>query len=148
MNKSLKVSFVAVAAMAVGTVAYAQEEAAPEQAASDSSLTVAEVVIATSVEDHEPVGAAASFASGPSRLVCFVRVENPGRSESAILVSWERASGEPAAAERGFRLAVPGQARYRTFVRGSANRAAGSYRCVARAEDGTVLGSADFEITG
>ncbi len=144
--KRLGVIFIALAATA--GIASAQDAEAPEGAAPASGVTVAEVVIATSVEDHEPVGAATSFARDTGRLVCFVRVENPTRAESAILVAWERANGEPAANARGARLAVPGQPRYRTYLRGSSNREPGAYRCVARAEDGTVLGSAPFEITG
>ena len=83
--RKLGTMFFALAATTAG-IASAQEAAAPE-GDSAAGVSVAEVVIATSVADHEPVGTATSFARGPSRLVCFVRVENPERAESAILVA-------------------------------------------------------------
>jgi hypothetical protein len=149
MKKTSTLTLAAIFAAFAGSVAFAQEEApAPAPAPSSDELAVAEVVIATAVEEHEPVSPGTTFARGSTPLVCFPRIENGPRTPTAVYVAWERAEGDPAeATERGVRLDVPGQRRQRTFIRGSSNRAPGAWRCVVRAEDGRVLGHADFSIT-
>jgi hypothetical protein len=144
--KATTLSFLAFALAFAGTVALAQE--AETNAAPSNELTVSEVVVATGVEDHEPVSPGTSFEKGSTSLVCFVRVQNGPRTETAVYVAWEQAEGDPAEATgRGVRLDVPAQRRQRTFIRGSSNRAPGAWRCVVRSEEGAVLGHADFQIT-
>lgn len=116
-------------------------------AQSAGGVTVAEVVVARAVEDHEPVGVGTSFAASSGPLVCFVRLENRTRAEAAVYVAWEPAEGEPAPARGGVRLAVSARPRYRTYARTVVERPAGAYRCVVRGEDGQVLGSAAFTLT-
>lgn len=110
-------------------------------------LAVAEVVIARSVEDHEPVGAGTTFSRTGGPLVCFIRASNRGSEEAAVFVAWEAASNPVARARGGTRLAVPPRQRYRTYARTVIERDAGRYRCVVRDEHGGVLGSAEFELT-
>lgn len=115
-------------------------------AQSAGELSVSEVIIARSIEDHEPVEPGTSFSRGGA-LVCFIRAGNTTGEEKALFVSWEAGQGSAGSARGGVRLAVPPRARFRTYARTAVARPAGSYRCVVRDESGSVLGSADFSVT-
>jgi len=116
-------------------------------AQSARKVVVTEVVVATSVEDHEPVGTATSFSSG-TPLMCFIRAQNRTGADATIRVTWEAGEGAAQRARGGVSLTVPARPTFRTYARSASTRAAGSYRCVVRAEDGEVLGSAAFTISG
>ena len=140
MNQKTIRNFASVLAFAsclIATVAFAQS--------STTRITVAEVVIATGVEDHEPVGTATSFPSG-TPLFCFIRAQNRTGAEGTISVSWESAEAPVGRARGGTSLTVPARPTFRTYARSVVERAAGSYRCVVRGSDGRVLGSADFSV--
>lgn len=132
-------SIVALASLVFGGAALAQ---------SAREVTVTEVVIATSIEGHEPVGTATSFSRG-TPLVCFIRASNRTGADTTVNVAWEPAGdGAPARARGGTSLAVPARPMYRTYARTVVDREPGSYRCVVRSSTGNVLGSADFTISG
>jgi hypothetical protein len=139
-NKIIRqsIGIFALAMSAIASVAYAQ---------STNRLAVSEVVIATGVEDHEPVGTATSFSRG-TPLYCFIRAQNRTGADATLLVSWENAEGEPSRARGGTHLTVPARPSFRTYARTVVARDPGSYRCVVRSEDGAVLGSASFSISG
>jgi hypothetical protein len=126
------VVFVAVAATALAETA--------------GALTVTEITTARAMVNGVPEAPVTSFTAS-DRIYCFMRVENHTSAETAVLVAFERADGEPAAGVTGMRLSIPASPRYRTFARTSGNRPAGSYRCVVRNESGEVLQSTNFEVT-
>jgi len=129
----------------LASILLASTGVAAAQAAGE--LTVSEVVVARSVEDHEPVEAGTSFSRTGGPLVCFIRASNRTGAESAVLVTWESSANPVSGARGGVRLTVPPSPRFRTYARTAAQREAGSYRCVVRSEDGDVLGSAEFTLT-
>jgi hypothetical protein len=128
--------FAALSILTAGAIAYAQDQ-----------LTVTEIVLGSTLDRGVPTPAATSFhrASGP--IFCMARISNPGRTATAVHIGFERAAGEPSARVGGNRLEIPAQPRYRTVGRTGSSLAAGTYRCVVRAEDGTVLNHANFKIT-
>jgi hypothetical protein len=128
-----------LASCLIATVAIAQG------ATSTTRITVSEVVVATGVEDHEPVGTATTFPAGTD-LVCFIRANNRTGAEGTIAVSWESAEAPVGRARGGTSLTIPARPTFRTYARSVVDRPAGSYRCVVRGSDGRVLGSADFTV--
>lgn len=132
--------FMALVAVVVVAAATAVAETASEP------VTVTEITTARAIVDGVPEAPVNTFTSADQRIYCFLRVENTTGSETAVLVGFEQADGEPGPARGGIRLNIPSR-RYRTFARIPNNRPPGQYRCVARSEDGTVLDSTNFEIT-
>lgn len=130
-------SILALASCFVATVAIAQS--------STTRITVAEVVIATGVEDHEPVGVGTTFPAG-TPLYCFIRAQNRTGAEGTITVSWETTENPVGRARGGTSLTIPARPTFRTYARTAVERPAGSYRCVVRGDQGRVLGSADFTV--
>lgn len=136
-----------VAALVAPTHAIAKQDAPAPESATVDGLRISEMVTASELEGGVPVSPVAAFTRGDGRIYCFVRVENRSRAETAIRVSFESAGRELRARRGGVRLAIPARWRYRTFARIPASRAAGNYRCVARAESGEVLRSVEFSVT-
>ena len=128
-----------VAGVAIGTTAIAETAA--------TELTVSELSLASSLADGVPETTATSFERAPQWIYCFMRLDNPTREETSVRVTFEPAEGEVARAGGGTRLSVPARAHHRTVARTSANRPAGSYRCVVRDDGGNALRHADFRIT-
>ena len=127
-----------VMALGIGSAAIAQE----------AELSVAEIVVGSRGEDGV-VTSSPSFSRAGGVVFCQVRLENPSREAGSIRIAFERAEGEPAErAAAGTPLEYPARPRYRTFARTAASgKAAGSWRCVARTEEGRVLSHADFTVT-
>jgi hypothetical protein len=81
----------------------------------------------------------------------LIRIENTTGAETDIRVAFERAdrevtaTSEPAGA--GVTLHVPAQRRYRTQAR-TGTVTAGRFRVVVRTAAGSVLGTAEYEVTG
>lgn len=142
MNRRVSMALAAFAVLAIATAAVAQEAAATE-------LSVTEILLGSAVERGVPTTPATSFARTEGSVYCMVRLANPTGAEGTIRVAVE-AAGEGPPAERpaaGQSLDFPARARYRTVARFPTNRAAGSYRCVVRTEEGRVLSHLDFQIT-
>ncbi len=127
-----------VMAIGIGSAAIAQE----------AELSVSEIVVGNRGEDGV-VTSAPSFSRTGGPVFCQVRLANPSRDAGSIRVAFERAEGEPA--ERpaaGTQLEYPARPSYRTFARTAASgKAAGTWRCVVRTEEGRVLSHADFTVT-
>lgn len=125
-------------ALGIGSAAIAQE----------AELSVAEIVVGNRGEDGV-VTSSSSFSRAGGVVFCQVQLENPSREAGSIRIAFERAEGEPAARPAaGTPLEYPARPRYRTFARSAATgKAAGSWRCVARTEEGRVLSHADFTVT-
>lgn len=138
MNKSSLLIIPALLGLFASSLAAAQ---------SSGRVTVAEVVVARAIEDHEPVGAGTTFSASDGPFFCFVRVENRSRAEGAVFVAWESAEGAPSSARGGLRLGISANPRFRTYARNGMTRPAGAYRCVVRDEGGNVLGSAEYTLT-
>lgn len=126
-------------ALGLASVAVAQE----------AELTVTEIVVGERGEDGL-VTSAPTFSRAGDMIFCQVRLQNPSREAGSIRIAFERAGeGEPPErAAAGTQLEIPARPRYRTFARiGAANKPAGTWRCVARTEEGRVLSHADFTVT-
>ena len=116
-------------------------------AAAQDTLAVTEIILGSELENGVPTTPSTSFARNSGAVYCMVRLTNPSRAEGAVRISFERAEGEPATRQSGRTLTIPARPRYRTVARSGTARAAGTYRCVVRAEDGSVLSHADYTIT-
>jgi hypothetical protein len=114
--------------------------------AQDEELTVTEVQLANQVEAGVAVSPTTTFARDSGRVFAVVRLENPSRTATRVVVSFEPVEGT--SRSRGLTLDVPAQPRYRTVARFSPNRAPGRYRCVVRTESGRELASVEVTITG
>jgi hypothetical protein len=141
MNRRHYAAIACVAiSLAVAGAAIAQEAAA--------GIEVTEILLGSALENGVPTAPQTSFARTDGNVYCVIRLRNGTGAEGTIRAALEPAEGEPAErANAGLSLDIPARARYRTVARFTTNRAAGSYRCVVRAEDGHVLSHADFTIT-
>lgn len=131
--------FVIVGILAVAITAVAQS--------STRGITITEIALAKVMVSGVPEAPVTSFSSTDERIYCFVRLQNTTRQETAIIIGFEPATGEPAPSRAGVRLNVPARWRYRTFARIPNNRPPGQYRCVVRSETGDVLHSANYSVT-
>lgn len=111
-----------------------------------SDLEVTEILLGTELEAGVPTSPSTSFSRSDSRIYCMVRLANRTGAEGAIRIAFEQADGEPEAAARGHRYEFPARTRYRTVARTGTQRAAGSYRCVVRTDEGAVLSHQNFEL--
>ncbi|MFK7987495.1 MAG: hypothetical protein AB8I08_15855 [Sandaracinaceae bacterium] len=116
-------------------------------ATAQDTLSVREIMLGSQLEAGVPTAQEDSFARNSGAVYCVVRLNNPGAQETAVRIAFERAEGEPANRPAGHRLTVPARRRYRTLARSGTARAPGSYRCVVRDDEGTVLSSANYTIT-
>ena len=124
--------------LGLASIALAQEAAPVE---------VTEIVLGSQLENGVPTTPATQFSRSDGAVYCVVRLTNRSGAEGAVRVSFERAEGEPASRAGGLRLEFPARPRYRTVARTTTQRAAGSYRCVVRTDEGEVLSHADFTLT-
>lgn len=101
-------------------------------------------VLATGVEDREPVGEADTFFTDTDKIWAFVQFDNELGEPFAVRVHWEKVDGP--ATPYGFVLDVPTAKRYRTWSWTAIRRSPGQYRAVLRTLDGEELASRTFEI--
>ena len=127
------------AAAATPTVAPAQKHL------SESSLKVKRFVVATGVQDREPLLSDAVLLADGSAIYAFAELANPiGESEN-VRITFER----KAAAERVGDVTLPipgGVARHRTWAFTRFIRAAGVWDAVLWSEGGAELGRTSFEV--
>ena len=116
--------------------------------AQDAPLEVTEILMGTTIESGVPTSPTTSFSRSDPSLYCMVRFRNRTGAEGHIRIAFEQAGEDaPTPGARGRRFSFPASRRYRTVSRGTPNRAAGSYRCVVRTDEGAVLSHQDFTIT-
>ncbi len=118
------------------------DAAAPSAAAAVvTPPEVKRLVLATAVENREPVALAGEAQPGEA-LTAFVELANPGSAPAHLVVTFEHSSGQKV----GFvKLEVPGSsARYRTWARTQNIRQGGAWEAVVHLEDGTELARQSF----
>jgi hypothetical protein len=110
-----------------------------------SGVEIKRVVFTKDVVGREPVDTATSFSQAVTPKVwMFIELAN-GNAEPLLLdVSWENPEGK---ASRPVQLSVPNAKRWRTQSFTSTDKKPGTYRCVVKAADGTVLVDQKIEIT-
>ncbi len=108
-----------------------------------SHFSIKRLVVAEGVKDHEPVRAG-TFFTGDKKIYAFVEVENPGKEEGEIVVSFEPPDGS---APRGdVTLNVGATPRYRTWAYTRGVRQAGTWVAVVKNRRGEELGRAPFDV--
>jgi len=107
-------------------------------------LHVKRLVLARSIAAREPVDVASSFSTGEiDRIYAFVEIDNPARSESDIIVTFEPEHGS---ATGHVRLQIGAAPRWRTWAYTRAARQPGAWAAVVRDEQGTELARTAFEL--
>jgi hypothetical protein len=121
------------------------EQTAPELDAPVSleHVKVDRFVLATDVEQREPVGESERFTTETPKIFAFMQFAN-GDAPFAVKVYWEKV-GDPAS-PYGVELQVPTAMRHRTWSWTKIRREPGSYRAVVRTLDGRELVSKEFVI--
>jgi hypothetical protein len=119
---------------------------APEKTGSVAGVELKRVVFAQGVKDREPVNEGTSFSRADTDKVwVFLELANHNDATLALDVRWEPVDGGTSA--RSVSLSVPKAKRWRTQAFTSTDKKPGTYRCVIRTADGTVLVSRTVEIT-
>lgn len=127
---------------AKATASPAKSSAAPATtAAAATPPEVKRLVVATAVENREPVALAGEAQPGEP-LTAFVEAANPGGEPAHIVVTFEHSSGRKV----GFvKLEVPASSpRYRTWARTQNIKQGGAWEAVVHLEDGTELARQSF----
>jgi hypothetical protein len=106
--------------------------------------TIDRFVLATGVEEREPVGETDTFTTDTDKIWAFVQFDNELGAPASVRVHWEQVDGP--ASLYGFVLEVPTAKRYRTWSWTAIRRTPGQYRAVLRTLDGKELASRSFEI--
>jgi len=114
-----------------------------EQAAEEAKVD--RFVLATGVEEREPVGETDTFSTDRDKIWAFVQFDNEYGAPFSVRVHWEKVDGP--ASPYGYVLDVPPAKRFRTWSWTAIRRTPGQYRAVLRTLDGKELASRDFEIT-
>lgn len=128
-----------VAALVVGG-----SVAGAEAHAQTADLSVSELQLSNQLQEGVAVEPTTTFSRQGGNIYAVVRVQNPSRAATRIVVSLVPVDGE---ARGGTTLEVPARPRYRTVARFSAARTPGRYRCVVRTEDGRELSSVEITIS-
>lgn len=110
----------------------------------NKSPEVRRLVIASDVDDREPVGLEQGSVDQP--VVAFVEMRNLGAEDSKIVVTFEHESGKKV----GFiELGIPKESsRYRTWGRTHNIRDAGKWTAIVATEDGHELARESFSVSG
>lgn len=112
----------------------------------DANLAVKRLVIAESVSNREPVGAATSFKKADAdRIYAFVELTNAEEVDSEVTVSFVPPEGK--AAVGNVTLEVGPHARWRTWAYTRGVKKAGTWTAVVRSMSGKVLARQTFEVT-
>ncbi len=110
-------------------------------AAPAAELTIARMEIASSVENREPVGIAASFPATQEKVFCFLEFRNVPQ-ETAVTVVWTLGLNEMGTVP----LTVKAFSKYRTWANKTIGGMKGDWKVDVVDASGTVLKSATFKI--
>ena len=123
------------------TVERAQSEVS---AAEDGQPFVKRLVIASAVQEREPVELEEGKVSEP--ILAFVELKNLSESESGVVVTFEHESGKKV----GFvELSVPAESnRYRTWARTRNIQEAGTWTAIVQSKTGEELARKTFTVAG
>jgi len=113
-------------------------KAAPAPAA---SLTIARMEIASSVENREPVGIAATFPATQEKVYCFLEFQNVP-AETSVTVVWTLGMNEMG----NVPLTIKPFSKFRTWANKTIGGMKGDWKVEVKDASGTVLKSATFKI--
>jgi Protein of unknown function (DUF2914) len=111
----------------------------------ESSLKLMRFVVASGVQDREPLVSSDALPSDGTAIYAFAELANPSGGSENVRITFERKDG----AERvgDVTLPVPANAsRHRTWAFTRFIRAAGVWEAVLWSESGTELGRTSFEV--
>ncbi|MFT3925284.1 MAG: DUF2914 domain-containing protein [Myxococcales bacterium] len=120
------------------------EVKAEERPVVPEQVKIERFVLATSVEEREPVGESESFDTDTPKIFAFMQFAND-QAPFAVKVHWEKVGD--AASPYGVQLEVPTSPRYRTWSWTKIRREPGTYRAVVRTLDGQEILSKEFTIS-
>jgi hypothetical protein len=146
MKKAFIICLVLSICVIAGAV-FAEEQAAapaaPAPAAQPAAtdFTLARMEIAGSVENHEPVGIAASFPATQERVSCFLEFRDV-KKPTTINVVWTLGQNEMAKVP----LTVKAMSKYRTWANKTIAGLKGDWKVDVVDESGKVLKTATFKI--
>jgi hypothetical protein len=118
---------------------------APDAATTDSGLTVSRLIVATGVDEREPVDPASAFSlATTSHLYAFVELANPARTATDVELVWiDLASGQE---RRSYTLVVGAHARWRTWARSAVPKKPGTWAVLVRDANGMELARTQYEV--
>lgn len=116
---------------------------APAATAADPavSLNISRMEIASSVENREPVGIAASFPASQEKVFCYVELKDVSK-DSAITFIWTLGANEMGKVSQQ----VKKSSRWRTWANKSIGGMKGDWKVDVLDESGAVLKSAAFKV--
>jgi hypothetical protein len=135
--------FVLVVCLSVfAGMALAQQQApAPTPAPAAAGLTIARMEIASSVENREPVGIAASFPATQEKVYCFLEFQNVS-AETSVSVVWTLGANEMGKVP----LTIKPFSKFRTWAYKSIGGMKGDWKVEVVDASGAVLKSGTFKV--
>jgi len=119
-----------------------QEKAKPEAPPKDAgAVTLVRAVVATGVENSEPVGAAETFPASTEKVYCFIEATNIPKDTEVTFV-WSHGGKELSK----FGLPLKQGARWRTFAYKTIYGMKGDWTAEIKDADGKVLKEIKFKI--
>jgi hypothetical protein len=136
----------ATANTTTGTTATPGTKGDPATPAPSDALSVARLLVATSLSEREPVGEASSFAVGSSeKLYGFVEIKNPKAEATTLEIAWlDLATNKE---QHNYTLEIDAAKRWRTWARISTPKKPGSWAVLVRDQNGVELARTPFEMT-
>jgi hypothetical protein len=108
-------------------------------------MKVKRLVVASGVQDREPVTAAEPMLANGTPIYAFAELANPDGESENVRITFERRGGKERAGD--VLLPVPGKAtRHRTWAFTRHIFAPGQWDAVLRSESGTELSRTSFEV--
>lgn len=121
-----------------------KEEVDYDRPLDPSEVKVDRFVLASDVQEREPVDARDTFAADTKKIFAFVQLANPS-APYAFRVHFEKLDESPK--PYGIELTVPTAPRYRTWAWTAIKREPGLYKAVLRTLDGKDIDSREFTIS-
>ncbi len=140
MKKTLTVLTV-LSLLLISGAAFAQQAAAPAPAAPAAGLNISRMELASSVENREPVGVAASFPATQERVYCFLEFKDVA-AETSVNVVWSAGGKELSSIP----LTIKAFSKYRTWAYKTIAGIKGDWKVDVVDAAGAVLKSAAFKI--
>lgn len=113
---------------------------APATAAPAPSLTISRMEIASSVENRQPVGVAASFPASQEKVFCYVELKDVP-TDTAITFAWTYQNETDKVTQQ-----IRKSARWRTWGNKTLAGRKGDWKVEVLDESGAVLQSAAFKV--
>lgn len=114
-----------------------------DRALDPSEVEIDRFVLATDVQDREPLNATDTFTTETKKIFAFVQLANRS-APYAFRVHFEKLDEEPK--PYGVKLTVPSAPRHRTWAWTALEREPGLYKAVLRTLDGKDIDSREFTI--